>query len=106
VATALIKSGCRYIVCGGVKCEQWHDEADLAWVMLDLESGPDNGMPLVMTTWHPDESEEEVVDFALNSTNFEECEFRCCLVLIAGDDPAVHERICGLVKSALVVSVS
>jgi len=84
IGNILIQSRCRYIVCGGLDCEQWHDDADLAWVELDIVS-PGNA-PHVMTTWHEGESPEQVARFAENNTNFDEHDFRCLLVLVIGED--------------------
>ena len=50
LAQELVKSNCRYAVCGGVDCERWHDDVDLAWVDLDLQSDSADPLPLVMTT--------------------------------------------------------
>ncbi len=36
LAQKLVKSNCRYAVCGGVDCERWHDEIDDAWLDLYL----------------------------------------------------------------------
>ena len=84
VAAALIQSGCRYIVCGGVDCEQWHDDADLAWVGLDLDSS--GNTPHVMTTWHTNEATEDVIWFAKNNPTFGEHDFKSLLVLVVGED--------------------
>ncbi len=61
VAGALIESGCLYIVCGGVDCEQWHDDAD---TVLALQGADADDSRLVMTTWHTNQAMEEVVFFA------------------------------------------
>jgi hypothetical protein len=66
-------------VCGGKNCEAWHDDADMVVVILELDSGQE--LPMVMTTWHSDEPEEEVVFFAFNLTNFDQHDFRKYLVL-------------------------
>jgi hypothetical protein len=89
VATTLIKSGCRYVVCGGADCELWHDDADLAWLYRDLEPDPasSGSAPPFMTTWHTGQTEGEVLDFAVNCTNFDDHDFRPCLVLLIGPEP-------------------
>ena len=100
VATALIRSGCRYIVCGGVNCEAWHDYADLAWVNLDLLPGSSGETPAVMTSWHANESEKDVIWFAFNCTSFEEHDFRKFLFVLVGHDPLTQTRIEGLIQAA------
>lgn len=84
VVGALIDSGCRYVVCGGVDCERWHDDADVAFVSLEASSDAD--VPFVMTTWHHNESVEDVVFFATYCTNFDDYDFKCLLVLVVGKE--------------------
>jgi hypothetical protein len=73
VADWLISSGCRYIVCAG------NDE-------------------LVMTTWHEDETIEEVVWFWLNLTNFDDINFENYLALIIGESKEIEEEIQQTIK--------
>ena len=86
IVGALIDSGCRYVVCGGVDCEQWHDDADVAFSKLEVCSNAD--VPFVMTTWHHNESIEDVVFFATCCTNFDGHDFKCLLVLVVGQESA------------------
>jgi hypothetical protein len=97
VATALIESGCRYVVCGGKDCEAWHDDTDMACAVLEVESSQE--IPFVMTTWHTDESVEDVVFFAFNLTNFDEHDFRKYLVLMVGHDPSEQNHIETLIQA-------
>ncbi len=64
-ATALIKRGASYVCCWGPGAERLHDCFDEAELDPDADSVD---APIVMTTWHEDESLEEMVWFALNST--------------------------------------
>jgi len=100
VVAKLIQSGCRYVVCGGMRCEAWHDAADLAWAILDVES-PLQETPAVMTTWHTDESEEDVIHFAFNLTNFNEHAFEKYFVILIGHDPSRRSRIEKLIEAVL-----
>ena len=45
-------------------------------------------MPMLMTTWHNEESVEDVAFFAADCTNFDEHDFRKYLILIVGNDSA------------------
>jgi hypothetical protein len=109
VVRTLIDTGCRYIVCGGVNCEQWHDDADLVWVNLDLQSDPSRSeMPFVMTTWHNGESVDEVAVFAADCTNFDEHDFRSYVVLIVGEDSArlaCADQVCRAIHRAFGVQL-
>lgn len=100
LATALLSSGCRYAVCAGTECEVWHDDVDLVYVTQHLDDPPDKPEPFVMTTWHTGESEEDVIYFAFNCTNFDEHAFSHFLVLIVGRDPARKDRLERLVRTA------
>ena len=91
VVAALLESDCRYVVSGGATCEQWHDEVDEAYIARTLE--PETDERFVMTTWHTDESVEDVAFFFVWNTNFDEHDFRQFVVLQLGSDPAVAERL-------------
>ena len=93
-AHALIKTGCRYLVCGGKRCEQWHDLMDDAIVMTEVDSGKD--LDLIMTTWHTAQSPEEVAEFFVHCAYLDDCEFTHHLVLHMGTGDrhsAVNEAV-------------
>ncbi len=91
LARALIQSGCRYILCGGVDCEQWHEDADLAFAALEAEA--DSPLPLVMTTWHHNETLDDVRLFARTCANIDGHHFQNLLVLAVGDSQQRHSHI-------------
>ena len=88
VANWLVNSGCRYAVCAGVKCEEWHDTIDTADTIRDP-----NTQNLIMTTWHKNETVEDVVWFWLNLTDFEDIAFENYLALLIGDSKTIEEKI-------------
>ena len=58
----LVRQGCRYAVCSGVICSSWDDSIDVAAIELEHDGLlPSNR--LVMTTWHENESAEEISEF-------------------------------------------
>jgi hypothetical protein len=64
-AAALIRAGAAYICCWGPDCERFHhcfDEADF------VVNGEASDSRVLMTTWHDDESLEDALWYALNST--------------------------------------
>lgn len=70
----ILKKGCRYFVAGGIDCEKWHDYTD----EIHFNFYPDFQIPdseHVMTTWHDNETLEEVIRFALNLTYFDDYQF-------------------------------
>lgn len=76
----LLKQNCKYFVAGGENCEEWHDCADE--VQIDEH---------VVTTWHKGQSLEEVVYFALNSTDFGNYEFDRFLFVQVGKKFSMDE---------------
>ncbi|MEZ4698659.1 MAG: hypothetical protein R2832_19730 [Rhodothermales bacterium] len=68
VAKRLIDAGCRFVVCAGVDCMAWHDEADDYAIELET-SGELPGDDVVLTTWHDGESVEKIALY------FSQCTF-------------------------------
>ena len=63
VSRWLVESGCRYMMAWGIDCSSWDDSVDYA----DLERHDYREIPeseFVMTTWHENESLEDVFWFA------------------------------------------
>jgi hypothetical protein len=103
LAEALIATGCRYVVCGGVECPAWEHAADLAYIQQDLPE-PIADERFVMTTSHRGEPEGEVAFFFANNTNFDAHDFTRYLVLLIGDDPLTRERLIAAVREEVEVS--
>jgi hypothetical protein len=88
VAQALLQAGCRYTVCGGENCEAWHDIVDMEYVMQHLDDSEEVREAMhVMTTWHDDESPDDVAFFFVLNTNFDYHDFQRYLVLHVGTGP-------------------
>jgi hypothetical protein len=83
LAAALIDSGVRNAVCGGRECERWHDALDTAFLAQGL-SGEEYESRFVMTSWHTDESPDDVAFFFVWNTNFDDHDFRRFLVVQLG----------------------
>jgi len=86
----LLDAECRYLVCGGERCEEWHDTADEAFVIRnldDLDDALDHRM--LMTTWHEGEDRDEVVFFFLYTTAIDECIPKRFLVVHVGEGDRV-----------------
>lgn len=94
VANWLVSSGCRYVVCAGLNCSEWHDTIDTADIIRDPST-----QNLIMTTWHENETIENVVWFSLNLTNFEDMAFENYLVLLIGDSKTIEEKIQKAIKN-------
>jgi hypothetical protein len=98
IADALIASGCRYVVCGGVESDAWEDAADCAYIGQDLPEPVPNAL-FVMTTSHRDESESEVAHFFVRDTSFGGHDFMRYLVLMIGMDEDVQARLAAAVRA-------
>jgi hypothetical protein len=70
VARRLIDSGCRYAVCSGVDSSSWHDAVDIAYVS-QIPEPPNDDANFVMTSWHHEETPEEVARFFVLNTAFD-----------------------------------
>lgn len=94
VAVWLVRSGCLYMMAWGVECSEWDTAVDIA--NIDACGGgdiPDD--KFVMTTWHADDSLEEVLWFAKNLAFHENIELAETLVIQVGgvsrEDEIVEE---------------
>ena len=92
VARRLLQAGCRYAVCGGHHCEAWHDAIDEEYVAQHV-NGSDEARNAVhvMTTWHANETPDDVAFFFVLNTNFDDHDFKHYLVLHVGDGRAKQE---------------
>jgi hypothetical protein len=94
VAEALLDSGCRYVVCGGLDCEAWHDSVDDAYLVSIIGLAEVAIEPmLVMTTWHTNESEEDVVFFFVHNTDFLDVQMKYMVLVHIGDVPRTCDRL-------------
>ena len=69
LSRAIATSGCRYALCRGVGCSSWDDSLDEASVVAEIDGRP---QPFLMTTWHEDEPLEDVLEFMLERTAFDD----------------------------------
>ena len=92
VMQRLMANGCRYIVAAGTECERWHDIADDQF-LAQFSTESERDANFVMTSWHVDESAEDVMLFLVYGTNFEEHDFKEFLVLQFGDDTMVESQL-------------
>lgn len=78
----LLKRGLKYVVCIGRYSEKLHDEID-QW--LDEYSIQNDNSIGIITTFHPDETIEEIVDFFLYGIVFDDINNKCSLVVVDHD---------------------
>jgi hypothetical protein len=86
VAEWLIESRCLYFVATGVECETWHDCLDWA----NLKAFEFREIPtesFVITTWHADETLEEVLSFAYAAAEHPAVSLEETLLISVGGQP-------------------
>lgn len=83
VSLALVRAGCRYAVCIGHNCSMWDDSVD--WAYLEVAPEPKDET-FVMTSWHENDTPEEIAHFFMNCMNFGNNVFENYLVLSLGSD--------------------
>jgi hypothetical protein len=68
VSTWIVESGCRYMMAWGPDCSSWDDSVDYA--DLKARDFEDDDSKFVMTTWHTDDSLEQVFWYSQFCANF------------------------------------
>jgi hypothetical protein len=74
VAKRLLQKGLVYLCAWGPDCERVHDLFD--YTILEMD--PQQDRPVVMTTWHTEESFQEAVWFFINAAFPDEAYVRNC----------------------------
>jgi hypothetical protein len=69
ISGELVRQGCRFAVCSGHDCSSWDDSIDYADYSRRPDPADDEGF--VMTTWHEDESIEEIAEYFATCTSFD-----------------------------------
>lgn len=87
----IVAEGCRYAVCAGHLCSSWDDSIDMA--DLRRNNMEINEKTFVMTSWHDDESLEDIVFHFLNVTWFDDFVPENFLITVVGSNPVVLENI-------------
>lgn len=77
----LLVKGARNFVCLGSFAEQLHDEIDELIYQFDDESGSELATD-ILTTYHSDESIEDVVNYYVCTTQFKDKEGSCLLAIL------------------------
>jgi len=90
ISLALVRFGCRYAVCMGHDCSSWDDSVDYANIVLNPEQASEK---FVMTTWHDDDTVDEIANFFLNCTAYADNTFNNFLVLSIGRNDALLVEI-------------
>jgi hypothetical protein len=70
IAEALVAAGCRYAMGYGIDGSSWDTAVDLAFIHSDPSFHPPDER-FVMTTWHDEDTPEEVASWLVWNTSFD-----------------------------------
>ena len=83
VSKWLVDSGCLYMMAWGIDCSSWNDSVDEANLeRFNYAEIPDD--KFIMTTWHENDSLEEVIEFAKTTARHPDVELNQMLFLHIG----------------------
>ncbi len=94
----LINVGCKYFVCAGKHSETLHDFIDDIILDISLNVQIENSIN-IMTTWHDTDTNDEVADFFLHSTNVSDSLLVAFLDKESPEDNELKKTILELLKS-------
>ena len=85
VSDWLVKSGCRYMLAWGPNCSSWDDSVD--WADIEARNYEDDDSKFVMTTWHENQTLEDVFWQAQFTANFsyDDVELRNAVIVHISD---------------------
>lgn len=92
LCTALIASGCRYVMCGGRESAVWEEAADEAFTAQDLADAEFRER-MVMTSSNPGDPPDGVAFDFVHTTDFGSHRFTRYLVLMIGADARVRKQL-------------
>ena len=94
----LLDKGATYFVCVGAFSEKLHDEIDELMYQYDDEHGTERCINMV-TTYHADDTLEEVVDYCVYATELRDKD-RGCILAIMDESSEEDENMSALLKKA------
>ena len=92
ISNDLIEANCRFAVCAGSDCSNRDDSIDMAYISSDENYDPPDET-MVMTSWHDNETVNDIMFFGLNITNFDYHDFKKYVVLFIGTKEGLKEEI-------------
>lgn len=102
ISEQLVERDCRYMLAWGFNAISWDTSVDIAFINTDPDFSPPEDRH-VMTTWHDDESIDDVVWFALTNTNFDFHEFHNYLAVVIGRNQAIESEVVASIERQFVI---
>ncbi|WP_425511283.1 DUF7684 family protein [Pseudomarimonas salicorniae] len=98
VSEWLVSVGCLYMLAWGARCSSWDDSVDHANLeAVGFEAIPEGAD--VMTTWHENESLQEVMWFAKSCAFHSSVDLTRTIILHVGESPREQE-LCAIYAAA------
>jgi len=94
----LLDKGTAYFVCVGTFSEKLHDEIDELLYQYDDEQGTKSSMN-VITTYHADDTPEEVVDYCVYATELKDKD-KGCILAVLDENSDRDEKLGMILKKA------
>ena len=94
----LLSLGCATLACGGTDCEAWHDAADEELAEI---SALDASERFVMTTWHTDETPEQVARYFADQAVIDDRAVRENIVVYLGATGTTLEKLRSAVEAVV-----
>lgn len=92
----MVESGCFYMMAWGVECSSWDDSVDWASIHAnDYQETSDE--KFVITTWHDDETLEEVLWYAKFTASHPVHELKNLVVIYIANE--AHDDLCRLYEA-------
>jgi len=101
ISAQLVARDCRYMLAWGFNATSWDTSVDIAFINTDPDFNPPDDRH-VMTTWHDNETIDDVVWFALMNTNFDFHDFHDYLALMIGNAPDIESELLASIRNQLV----
>jgi len=98
VSNWLVRSGCLQMMAWGLGCSSWDDSVDWANIS-QFAHGDTPDESFVLTSWHEDQSLQEVMHFCKHFADHPFAELRSTLLLHIVYEPR-EEGICSLYSNA------
>ncbi len=92
ISKKIVNSGCRNAVCAGYNCSTWDDSIDEEYLATDVNFDPPEST-FIMTTWHENDSVEDIIFHTLNCTNFDQHKFNKYLIFFVGEQDFLRRKV-------------
>ena len=87
----------------GINATSWDDSVDIAFIKTDPDFNPPRDRH-VMTTWHDNETIEDVIGFAIHNTNFDSHDFHDYLALMIGTNSETESELLRAIHNQLATA--